>query len=52
MNSPAPAAATAKRLGRRETKPCPHASSGREGPVRIPANEGDSTGELPENVGF
>lgn len=36
----------------RETKPCPHASSEREGPVRILANEGDGTDELPENVGF
>src|ERR1700676_2078022 len=36
----------------RETKLGPHASSGREGPVRILANEGDGTDELPENVGF
>ncbi|MGF6813138.1 hypothetical protein OKW30_008355 [Paraburkholderia sp. Clong3] len=45
-------AAPAVGHSRRETKPCPHASSGREGPVRIPANEGDGTDELPENVGF
>ena len=36
----------------RETKLGPNASSGREGPVRILANEGDGTDELPENVGF
>src|SRR5260370_6300280 len=45
-------AAPAVGHSRRETKPGPHASSGREGPVRILANEGDGTGELPENVGF
>lgn len=45
-------AAPAVGHSRRETKPCPHASSGREGPVRILANEGDGTDELPENVGF
>jgi hypothetical protein len=45
-------AAPAVGHSRRETKPCPHASSGREGPVRIPANEGDGTDELLGNVGF
>ena len=45
-------AAPAVGHSRRETKPCPHASSGREGSVRIPANEGDGTDELPGNVGF
>src|ERR1700716_3511765 len=45
-------AAPAVGHSRRETRPCPHASSGREGPVRIPANEGDGTDELPGNVGF
>src|SRR5216683_6469361 len=45
-------AAPAVGHSRRETKPGPHASSGREGRVRILANEGDGTGELPENVGF
>src|ERR1700694_4550804 len=45
-------AAPAVGHSRRETRPCPHASSGREGPVRILANEGDGTDELPENVGF
>src|SRR4051812_10470903 len=45
-------AAPAVGHSRRETKPCPHASSGREGPVRILANEGDGTDELSENVGF
>ena len=45
-------AAPAVGHSRRETKPCSHASSGREGPVRILANEGDGTDELPENVGF
>src|SRR5260370_41263463 len=45
-------AAPAVGHSRRETKPGPHASSGREGPVRILANEGDGTDELPENVGF
>ena len=45
-------AAPAVGRSRRETRPCPHASSGREVPVRIPADEGGGTDELPENVGF
>jgi hypothetical protein len=35
---------------RRETKACPHASSGREAPIQIPGRTGDDTDELPGNV--